>query len=186
MSPMVKSPLSLELALLGFLRQRPTHAYEIHQMLVQTEALGLVWHLKQSQLYALLSRLEEAGHITSTTEPQGNRPPRKVLELSPSGRAAFERWLRSPVEHARDFRLEFLARLYFAREEGHATATELVERQRGACRSWLVDLRSQAGDVRADRPYDLLVFEFRIGQVEAILAWLDTCEAALGVPALAR
>ncbi len=47
MSPMIKTPLTIEHALLGFLRQRPMHAYEIHQTLLRAEALGLVWHLKQ-------------------------------------------------------------------------------------------------------------------------------------------
>ena len=85
MSPMVKTPLSMEHALLGFVRQRPLHAYEIHQTLAQAEALGLVWHLKQGQTYALLARLEEAGYLAATIEPQDLRPPRKVLHLTPAG-----------------------------------------------------------------------------------------------------
>ena len=55
---MIKPPLTIEHALLGFLRQRPIHAYQIHQQLLQVEALGPIWHHKQSQLYALLSRPE--------------------------------------------------------------------------------------------------------------------------------
>src|SRR3712207_428899 len=114
MSPMVKLPLTLEHALLGFLWQRPMHAYEIHQMLKEARALGLIWHLKQSQLYALLARLEEEGYITSITEPQGTRPPRRVMHLTSQGREAFQRWLVEPVAHGRDFRQEFLAKLFFA------------------------------------------------------------------------
>jgi DNA-binding PadR family transcriptional regulator len=63
MSPRVKEPLTLEYALLGFLRAGPAHAYEIHQRLSQTEVLGLVWRLKQRQVYALLERLEEENYV---------------------------------------------------------------------------------------------------------------------------
>ena len=36
MSPMIKQPLTIEYALLGFLRQQPMHAYEIHQTLMRS------------------------------------------------------------------------------------------------------------------------------------------------------
>ena len=39
MSPMIKQPLTIEHALLGFLRQQPMHAYEIHQTLMRNEEL---------------------------------------------------------------------------------------------------------------------------------------------------
>jgi PadR family transcriptional regulator AphA len=179
MSPMVSSPLTLEHALLGFVRHQPMHAYEIHQKLAQSTDLGRVWHLKQSHLYALLGRLEEAGYVVTTTEIQGARPPRKMLSLTPAGRAAFERWQVTPVAHGRDFRLEFLAKLYFAGESGLETVNELIDAQRSVSRGWLADLRAQADALSADRRYDWLVLEFRIQQIEAILSWLDTCAAAL-------
>ena len=99
---MVKLPLTIEHALLGFLRERSMHAYEIHQILLRPEALGLVWHLKQSLVYVMLERLEHEGYITSTLEPQNSRPPRKILHMTPSGRAAFER-CRNPARHNRPF-----------------------------------------------------------------------------------
>ena len=183
MSPMVKLPLTMEHALLGFLRHRPMHAYEMHRLLVNAEALGLVWRLKQSQLYALLGRLEAAGYIASVVEPQPTRPSRKILRLTSSGKAAFERWIATPVEHGRDFRIEFLAKLYFARQDGPEAVRGLIERQRRACQSWLVDLHTQANALRNERPYDWLVLQFRIGQIQAILSWLDTTEALLETPA---
>jgi PadR family transcriptional regulator AphA len=175
MSPLARSPLMLEHALLGFVRQRPTHAYEIHQMLQQSENLGMVWHLKQSQLYALLARLEDAGYIASTTEPQGSRPPRKILRLTGEGRAAFEEWVAAPVEHGRDFRLEFLAKLFFARQQGSETVARLIEAQRRACAKWLDDLHAMAAH-STPHSYDWLVLQFRAGQIRAVIDWLALCE----------
>jgi len=179
MSPMVKLPLTIEHALLGFLREHPMHAYEIHQTLLRPEALGLVWHLKQSLVYVLIERLEDAGYISITLEPQNSRPPRKILHMTPRGRAAFDRWLVLPVEHGRDFRLEFLAKLYFASQEDPAVVARLLAAQRAACQVWLGDLRAQADTIGGERDYDWLVLQFRIGQIDAVLAWLDTCEATV-------
>lgn len=180
MSPMVKQPLGIEYALLGFLREQPIHAYEIHQRLLQAEALGLVWRLKQSQVYALLSRLELAGHIMAATAEHSGGPPKRVLALTGTGHAAFAAWVAAPVQHGRDFRIEFLAKLFFARQEGAQAVKALIECQRQECRGWLADLQAQAERLGNDKPYDWLVLEFRIGQIRATLTWLDTSELILG------
>jgi PadR family transcriptional regulator AphA len=182
-SPMVSAPLALEHALLGFLRDQSMYPYEIYQTLDQAKELGRVWRLKQSQLYALLVRLEEAGYISTTTEARGNRPPRKVMTLTPTGRAAFERWQLTPVAHGREFRLEFLAKLYFASQDGATTVASLIERQRVACQAWLVDLNAQAETLQASNRYDWLVLQFRVNQITAILAWLETCAETLATVA---
>ena len=113
MSPMVRTPLSMEYILLGLVFKRPMYGYEIHQLLSQPEGLGLIWHLKQSQLYALLEKLEKDGLLEARLEYQETRPPRKFFTLTPQGKAAFQEWVQSPVEDARGVRQEFLAKLYF-------------------------------------------------------------------------
>lgn len=179
MSPMIKLPLTIEHALLGFLSRQPMHAYEIYRTLTQARAIGRVWRLKQAQLYALLARLEEANYIASTTESQGTRPPRKILHLTEEGRAAYEAWLAAPVAHGRDFRIEFLAKLYFASQRDSGTVARLIEIQRHTCRAWLAGLREQMTLGDDSQPFDRLVQEFRVGQIEAILDWLDACAATL-------
>ncbi|MFN8541329.1 MAG: PadR family transcriptional regulator [Thermomicrobiales bacterium] len=186
MSPMVKLPLAMEHALLGLVRQRSMHAYEIHQLLTQAEALGLVWQIKQGQTYALLARLEEAGYVASTLEAQDARPPRKILRLTPSGEAAFARWLATPVRHGRDFRLEFLAKLFFAAQEPDSTLSALLAAQRAACREIIAQLNGRIAAVSPDRPYDRLVLQFRLGQLDATLLWLDECAATLLNPSPAH
>lgn len=181
MSPMSRTPLTIEHALLGFVRQTPRHGYDIYQALSDPAGLGLVWRLKQSQLYALLGKLEDRGYLESTLEPQEARPPRKVFHLTPDGVVALRRWVSTPVDHGRSLRLEFLAKLYFARQEGEETAVALIAAQKEACRRWLAAQREQA-DAARERPYDWLVHQFRLGQIEAMLTWLETCaESVNGV-----
>lgn len=177
--PRVNEPLSTEFALLGFLRRQPMYGYEIHQQLSDPTGLGLVWHMKQSQLYALLTKLEREGFVTTTIEYQEARPPRKMFELNEAGRRAFEDWVQQPVEQGRKFRLDFMAKLYFARLEGPGVAGRLIERQRLACREWLQQQAEETEALRYSQPYDWLVHKFRLGQIEAMLTWLDTCEETL-------
>jgi PadR family transcriptional regulator AphA len=178
MDPSRRTPLSIEWSLLGFLAEQPMHGYEIHQHLSQAAELGLVWHLKQSRLYALLTRLEERGYVDYTMEPQDPRPPRKVYALTPEGRAALDAWLQSPVKHGRDFRLEFLAKLYFAQQESKAMLHALFEAQRSLCQRWL-EQQQAALDALEPGTFEWLVYRFRLGQVQATVQWLDVSEAVL-------
>jgi DNA-binding PadR family transcriptional regulator len=177
------APQGLELALLGLLRTRPHHAYELHQELQRHEALGIVWRLKQGNLYALLAKLEETDYLASTLEVRGTRPPRKMLHLTARGHEAFMQWLEQPVGHGRDFRLEFLAKLYFAAQEGETAVGTLISRQRAACHAWVADLERQVQAISPEHPFERLVLQFRASQLEAILSWLDTCERALALRA---
>jgi DNA-binding PadR family transcriptional regulator len=179
MSASAPASFGLEIALLGLLRAQPRHAYELHQLLQETEPLGIIWRLKQSNLYALLAKLEEVGYVASELEPHGARPPRKMLRLTPQGREAFAEWVRNPVEHGRDFRLEFLAKLYFATQVSENATHELLDRQRAACQRWIGELEAQVVASDPERPFERLIYHFRVTQMEAILRWLDTCEQAL-------
>lgn len=154
------------------------HGYEIHQRMSEAAGLGIVWHLKQSQLYALLARLEKRGYVAYTLEPQEPRPPRKVYALTPEGAAAFESWLRSPVERGRDFRLEFLAKVYFAQARNPAVRQALFTAQRSACRRWREELEAER-EAQEQELFEHLVYTFRLGQIEAMLEWLDTSERIL-------
>lgn len=181
MSPLLQSPLTIEHALLGFLRQSPMHGYEIHQRMSDANGLGTVWRVKQSRLYALLTRLEKEGLIRATVEPQGVHPPRKVFQLTAAGEQAFLDWVQRGVAHGRDIRLDFLVKFYFAKMEGVDAARHLVEQQQQICQNWLTRQQAAAAALNDERPFAQLVNQFRIGQIEAMLLWLDSCEQTLRV-----
>jgi DNA-binding PadR family transcriptional regulator len=172
---MTRQPLTTEHALLGFLHQRPMHGYEIYQQMTAPNGLGLIWRLKQSHLYALLDRLARDGYVAAASQTQEKGPPRQVLALTDRGREAYLAWARSPVAHARDMRLDFLAKLYFARLAGPAAVADLVAAQRDVCREWLAAAVRTERSVASD-DYLRLVHEFRRRQVAAMLDWLDLCE----------
>jgi hypothetical protein len=81
------------------------------------------------------------------------------------------------VPHGRDFRLEFLAKLYFARVEGVAVASALIAAQIEASARRHDDLCGSAETLAAGQSFDWLVLRYRVGQLDATLAWLDLCAA---------
>jgi PadR family transcriptional regulator, regulatory protein AphA len=174
-----ESPLGTEIALLGLLRARPMHGYEIYQQLSAPTGLGLIWRVKQAQLYALLDRFETVGYVAATLQPQEKAPPRKVLSLTTKGGDVYEEWVCSPVPSARAMRIDFLAKLYLAQQERPDVRCALIDAQRRTCQVWLGRLKQQATD--AATPFDITVWRFRISQVEAALGWLDNCESTISI-----
>lgn len=171
---MKSTPLTIEYALLGFLRRQPQHGYAIHHQLSDPNGLGPVWRLKLSQLYALLNKLEEAGCVTTTLKAQESRPPRKLFHLTDSGTAVFLDWVQNPVAHGRSLRLEFLVKLYFARQEGGDMAARLLADQCARCQEWLTAQESLVViEEQNGREYGRLVHQFRLGQIQAMLNWLN-------------
>lgn len=169
MSNPLPIPPSAAYAVLGLIRHQPLHGYEIHRRLTETPELRLVWRIKQSRLYALLSRLEEDGLAGVSVEPQEARPPRKVYHLTPDGRRAYEQWLTEPVELPRELRLDFMLKLFFAIEEGPETTARLIQQQQNVCAQWLATW----GEADADAPpFMRAVRRYRHSHIAAIQAWL--------------
>ncbi len=176
------TPIPIEYVLLGFVRQQATHGYDIYQQLAGASGLGLVWRPKQSQLYALLNKLETDGLLAATLEYQESRPPRKLFHLTPLGMETFLTWIREPVRHGRHFRLEFLGKLYFAHQEGSDAAATLLHHQKTLCQSWLDREQNTLQHAAAPPSFAYLVHTFRLGQIQAMLTWVAQCEHVLLAP----
>jgi PadR family transcriptional regulator, regulatory protein AphA len=183
---MLKQPIAIEHALLGLLHDKPMHGYELYQQVREPAGLWLIWRMKQSQLYALLARLEEEGYLVTELQPQATRPPRKIFHLTAAGLQAYQAWLASPVTHGRSMRQEFLAKLYCARQAGDETARQLIQRQRAECEYWRTLQVAQCKAQDESPTFAALVLSFRTHQIEALLVWLDACEQLLAATPTSR
>ncbi|MFD7978135.1 PadR family transcriptional regulator [Streptomyces sp. NPDC059071] len=86
----------LELTILGFLDDRPLHGYELKERIQ-----GLSGHVRpvsDGALYPAITRLVKNGLVDSRTEPGTGAAPRRVLSLTPEGRAELFDRLRSPKD----------------------------------------------------------------------------------------
>lgn len=166
-----------QIAVLGFLMDGPRHGYAMYRELASSSDLWLVWRMKQSQFYALLVKLEANGMLTSfKDEQEAGRPPRKMYQLTPAGRNTFESWITTPVTRGRQFRLDLLVKLFFAQKRGHDHVDTLLTAQQASCSQWL-DASCDAAQDKA--PYRRLVHQYRVGQIEAMLVWIDACRKEL-------
>lgn len=170
MSPRTALPLRLEYVLLGIIRRQPIHGYELLRIWNQPHAIGSIWRVKPGPLYATLEKLEQLGYLESRLVVGEASPTRKEFQLTPSGEQVFMAWMQTPVTAARDFRQDFLAKLYFSADVDRVVLNELLGRQRNLCQRWLASLQQQLPD---GNKFEQQVFTFRIRQVQCILEWLQ-------------
>ncbi len=173
------NPLSIEYILLGLLAENPRHGYDLYKQITHFDAISLVWNIKQSQLYALLDKLEGDGLLLSTMIAGESHMMKKEFRLTGAGEQTFKAWKSSPVEHPRDMRQEFLAKLYFCQKDSEACGFDLIEEQRVLCNEWLISQQMDYSGAQDGQSFERMVFQFRISQTRAMLDWLDFCQEEL-------
>ncbi len=164
-------------AIAGILIDGPCHGYALRQRF--TSALGPIWRLPQSQLYAILHRLEEQGWVSSQRRTVGGRPPRTVYAATPAGARAALTWARAPVRRARDIRVEFPAKLYILRRVAPHHVHELLERQHRALQRLEERFARQVTLPSDDPIVGALALDLRRRQVAALRGWVERCSEVL-------
>jgi DNA-binding PadR family transcriptional regulator len=165
-----------EYVILGLLKTRPMHGYEMFQHF-EHGTLGQIIHLEMSQMYAFLKKLEKLAYIEAEQESRGRRPPRRTFHLTGEGEQVFCSWLTLPVEKPRDIRILFLIKLYFIRYFLPDQIDYLIEQQIHACRCFLAYLESQQHENTSthtgdDIFFNRVVLRSRIHQTHALLGWM--------------
>jgi len=113
-------PVSLRIAALGLLAQKPGSGYDL---LKQFEiSMANVWPATQSQLYGELNKLADARLIeVSDIGPRG----RKEYRITEAGRAELRRWVTNPQADP-PLRSAALLRVFLLGEVGPEQAREHV------------------------------------------------------------
>ena len=96
---------SLSYALLAMLARKPCSGYELAKM------MEVFWQAKHSQIYPLLSKLEEQSYLTAENVEQTGKPNKKIYSITETGKEILRKWLpRLPaLPVTRD---EFLIKAY--------------------------------------------------------------------------
>ena len=163
--------LSPEFALLGFLYGSPCHGYDLHQRL-QTE-LGHVWHVSQSQAYAILKRLENRGDISVQVVEQDKLPAKQMLKITAPGRKRFLDWLENDIgSNARSIRLEFLTRLYFIQLYKPEKTAQIYQTQFDEITSNIQRLKNLQASIPSNQDYNKLSIDLRLRQLKLIQIWM--------------
>lgn len=172
--------LSPEFALLGFLIAGPSHGYDLHQRC--TTELGHVWHLSQSQAYAILKRLEQRGDISVQIVEQDKLPARQMLRITAQGRRRFNEWLEDISTNARSIRLEFLTRLYFARIYKPEKVLPIYDAQCAEIKSTIERLESLIMHLPSEQQFNRLSLDLRLRQMKLIQDWMSDINSQIIEP----
>jgi len=119
--------MSTRLVILGLLRERPLHGYEIKHII--EEHMGDWTNIAFGSIYFALKKLSEEGFVEQVAvEQEGNRPSRTIYQATEAGRAEFLRLLRevwSGVErhyYTTDIGLAFIEALPLEEVKGYLEA----------------------------------------------------------------
>lgn len=162
------------MALLGLLYGEAGHGYDLHRKVVAD--LGQVWHLSQSQAYAILKRLEARGDISAEEIPQEKLPSRQLLHTTAQGREHFLAWLDATSGGStRAIRMEFVTRLYFLNLYFPEKLAQAFDRQRAEAQSHIQRLERMLAGLPEEQVYNRMSLGMRLRQLRLILDWLDEC-----------
>ena len=163
--------ISPEFALLGILLSGPSHGYDLHQRF-STE-LGHIWHLSQSQAYAILKRLEQRGDISGQIVEQEKLPARQLLRITTQGRQRFFEWLELGIAtNSRSIRLEFLSRLYFTQLHRPENIAQICKAQADEIETIIERLESLLAHLPPEQVFNRLSLDLRLRQMRLIQTWM--------------
>lgn len=162
-----------ELLLLGLLRQAHMHGYQLHEFIERD--LATCTDLKKPTAYFLLDKMTRLGWVAQREEREGNRPPRRIYQVTSAGEAQFQRLLRENLASHTITRFPGDAGLLFADALPPAEALELLGQRRVALEGDLAAGRAAPPHAGASQ----LIIEHRIVHLEAELRWLDEVMARL-------
>jgi PadR family transcriptional regulator, regulatory protein AphA len=167
--------MSLEHAILGFLREQAMSGYDLKTLCFDHDAQHF-WTADQAQIYRTLDRLEERNLVRSRVRRQRSRPDRKVYSLTQSGSEELDRWVATstPLPPLRD---PFLIQLRFAGGLPDDELLGLLRSRRHALQHRLDSLRERAaaegrGSSR-DAVLHRLTLEAATATTRASIDWVD-------------
>jgi len=165
--------LSPEYALLGILMTGPKHGYDMHSYF--SSNMHQFWRLSMSQIYALLKRMEKNGVVISKGEWQNNRPAKKIFSITQTGKEGFLNWIYSPVNHVRNLRIEFMAKLFFIKELKLERATDIIDKQIEILQEKLHLMQPPKEKIMMDE-FQKALHSFKIAQTTSAINWLKECK----------
>jgi len=162
----------IELAILGLLKERPMHGYQLNREL--SEQLGGLWRVSYGSLYPSLRRLERDGAIRRSEAAAGTGARRKtVYAITPEGEALFLDLLQEPPLENQTEDARFRVRLAFFRYLPPETRVRLLERRRQGLQERLAEVKAHLRDPGTTDDYQRALMEHARAATEADIAWLN-------------
>jgi DNA-binding PadR family transcriptional regulator len=171
--PIRRKETVIDLAVLGLLKERSMHGYQLKKNL--SETLGPLFAVSYGALYPALKRLKAAGAVEEVFPKAEVRRRKNVYRLTPKGQEMFDRLVESTGERAGASDDDgFRVRLAFFRHLAPETRLGLLERRKAALTERLGELRSRLSSYRERvDAYTLSLMRHGMDSTERDIDWVD-------------
>ncbi len=186
----------LELPVLGLLKERAMHGYELRKEL--GAMLGPFWQVSWGSLYPAIRRLAKAGAVEKVSEPRslrrdpkalgpslGSGRRRNVYRITPKGEALFTSMLEETAAAVDN--QHFTLKLAFFRYLRPETRLTLLERRRAYLQDKLAQFKKNLRDYRERiDSYTLSLQRHGMAATESDIAWIEELITRERAPEVAR
>jgi DNA-binding PadR family transcriptional regulator len=164
----------LELAILGLLKERSMHGYQLSKRL--TDTLGGFWRVSYGSLYPSLKRLEREGAVEQVFDEQEVGRRKNVYRITEEGEVTFRRLLDEAGSDATGEDNRFRVRLAFFKYLAPDARIRLLERRRAFLEERLDTITASIPTHRDT--YTLSLMQHGRETTEQDIAWLNGLIAA--------
>ena len=167
----------LELAILGLLKERSMHGYQLSKRL--TDTLGGFWRVSYGSLYPTLRRLEREGAVQRVFAEQEVGRRKNVYRITEKGEELFRRLLEEAGAESSSEDNRFRVRLAFFKYLAPDTRIRLLERRRAFLEERLSTITASLTATREGfDTYTLSLMRHGRESTEQDIAWLNGLIAA--------
>jgi DNA-binding PadR family transcriptional regulator len=167
----------LELAILGLLKERSMHGYQLSKRL--SDALGGFWRVSYGSLYPTIRRLEQEGAVERVFDEQEVGRRKNVYRITDRGEELFLEVLEEAGGESASEENPFRVRLAFFKYLSPDTRIRVLERRRAFLEERRSAIRASLAGVRdGNDTYTLALMEHGLDATESDIAWLEGLIAA--------
>ena len=165
----------LELAILGLLKERSMHGYQLSKRL--TDTLGGFWRVSYGSLYPTLKRLEKQEAVEQVFDQQEVGRRKNVYRITEHGEELFRALLEEAGSDATGEDNRFRVRLAFFKYLAPESRIRLLERRRAFLEERLDTITASLATTSGDT-YTLSLMQHGRETTEQDIAWLTGLIAA--------
>jgi DNA-binding PadR family transcriptional regulator len=165
----------LELAILGLLKERSMHGYQLSKRL--TDSLGGLWRVSYGSLYPSLKRLERQGAVERVFDNQEVGRRKNVYRITERGEELFRELLEEAGPEATGEDNRFRVRMAFFKYLSPEIRIRLLERRRAFLEERLSTIRASLATNTGDT-YTTSLMQHGRQSTEQDIAWLNGLIAA--------
>ncbi|MFB3738947.1 MAG: helix-turn-helix transcriptional regulator, partial [Candidatus Velamenicoccus archaeovorus] len=162
----------LELAILGLLKERSMHGYQLSKRL--TDTLGGFWRVSYGSLYPSLRRLEREGAVERVFDQQEVGRRKNVYRITDKGETLFLELLEEAGHETSSEDNRFRVRLAFFKYLAPDTRIRLLEKRRAYLEERLSTITASLAATRERfDTYTLSLMQHGRDSTEQDIAWLN-------------